>query len=167
LPITLAQVLQQQVKHLCMRTMNALIGGLVGSVTTTWLHQYLRTKYTDAPRMDKLGEETLNETITRTGHEPLRGDTLHITTLTGDLLGNAAYYALAGAGSRKTTVEKGLLLGLAAGAGAVFIPQVSRSMDETYSNKTTRTQLLTLAIYLAGGLAAGVVISCANKIARQ
>jgi hypothetical protein len=78
---------------------------------------------------------------------------LHEAALVGDLVSNSFYYSLVGAGSRGDALRNGALLGLAAGLGAVFLPgPLGLGRQPT---DTPATQALTVAWYLAGGLAAG------------
>jgi hypothetical protein len=146
-----------------MRLINALIGGLAGSVTLTLLHQCLKKKFPDAPRMDLMGEDVLAQGFESAGVVPPPEDELYNLTLAGDITGNALYYSLAGIGSKKSACTKGALLGLAAGVGGVIIPRKIDNLNEEHSNKTTATQLMTVGIYLAGGLVAGLVTKALNK----
>ncbi|HEX2865193.1 MAG TPA: hypothetical protein VHN99_11535, partial [Deinococcales bacterium] len=68
---------------------------------------------------------------------------------------NAAYYSLAGAGNPDGAVTRGLLLGLAAGAGAVLTPG-PLGLGEDASARTPATAALTIALYTAGGLISGL-----------
>ena len=44
-----------------MKLLRSLVGGLIGSLTLTMLHQALKNNYSDAPRMDLLGEEVIEK----------------------------------------------------------------------------------------------------------
>ena len=81
-------------------------------------------------------------------------------TLAGDIVSNAAYYSLTGSG--KNAWLRGGLLGLAAGVGGVVLPG-PLGLGTAPSNRTTKTQVMTVAWYLLGGLAAAAVASAFNQ----
>jgi hypothetical protein len=131
--------------------LKALGSGLLGACALTLIHEAARRYLDDAPRMDVLGMRALSKTMRAVEVEPPIG--LHEAALVGDIVSNSLYYSLVGAGDRREALRNGALLGLAAGLGAVFLPEplgLGRQPTES-----TRTQLMTVAWYLAGGLAAG------------
>ena len=136
---------------------NALIGGIVGALTVTALHQLL--KYTDpeAPRMDRLGEQAIAKGLGAAGVNAPTGEELHWAALGGDLLSNAMYYSLAGGVAPQRAVLAGTALGLAAGIGAVALPG-PMGLDKSASNRTPRTRVLAVALYTVGGLVAGLTM---------
>jgi hypothetical protein len=111
--------------------------------------------------MDKMGRQALTKVLSATGTEIPSKDNLQKITLGGDLLGNAGYYAMVGAKPGYGLVS-GALLGLAAGVGAVALPE-KMGLNEEYSGATTRTKILTVALYVAGGLVAGAVQQMLEK----
>ena len=78
--------------------------------------------------------------------------------LVGDLVSNSLYYSLVGAGARQDAMRNGALLGLAAGLGAVFLPE-PLGLGRQPTEDSPETQLMTVAWYLLGGLAAGAAYS--------
>ncbi len=56
----------------------------------------------------------------------------------------------------KYSLLTGVVIGLTAGIGAVALPD-KMGLNEQYSNATTKTQFLTVLLYLTGGLVAGTV----------
>ena len=139
----------------------SLISGLAGSLALTMFHETLRKNVPLAPRMDLMGEEGMVKLLHATGIPVPAEPQLFNLTMGGDLLGNAAYYALVGSSS-KHPVTAGVLLGSAAGVGALTLPR-KLGLNKEHSNATTTTQLLTVAIYLLGGIVAGVVYKGLNK----
>jgi len=85
---------------------------------------------------------------------PPRRDLIKIA-MAGDLASNTAYYSLVGAAGPDNAVAAGTLLGLAAGIGAVLLPG-PLGLGEAPSARTPQTKAMTVAWYLAGGLAAGL-----------
>lgn len=132
--------------------MRALGGGTVGAIALTALHELTRRTVPHAPRMDVIGMRALSKTVRALGRRPARGDRLYRQTLLGDLAANALYYSLAAAGRRSP--RRGLLLGAAAGLGAAALPPLL-GLGRSPGSKWPATPLMTLALYTAGGLAAG------------
>jgi hypothetical protein len=132
--------------------LRALGGGAVGAVALTALHELARRTIPHAPRMDVIGMRALSKTVRALGRRPARRDRLFRQTLLGDLAANALYYSLAAAGPRGP--RRGLLLGAAAGIGAAALPPLL-GLGRSPGAKWPVTPLMTLALYTAGGLAAG------------
>jgi hypothetical protein len=65
-------------------------------------------------------------------------------------------------GRRKSILERGAALGLAAGLGALLLPKPLH-LNEAYSNRTPRTQAMTVAYYLIGSLVAAALIKRLRK----
>jgi hypothetical protein len=132
--------------------LKALGSGLVGALALTVIHETARRVAPEtAPRMDVLGMRAIQKAVRAVDAEP--PVPLHEAALVGDIVSNSFYYSLVGAGSRGDAVRNGALLGLAAGLGAVFLPgPLGLGRQPT---DTPTTQALTVAWYLAGGLAAG------------
>jgi hypothetical protein len=129
----------------------ALGSGLAGALVLTAIHETARRITPDAPRMDVLGMRGLRK-ILGTAHAPQPDThTLFNLTMAGDILSNGLYYSLVGRG--KKAWRRGAILGLAAGVGGVLLPG-PLGLGEAPSNRTRQTQLMTVAWYLLGGLAA-------------
>lgn len=136
---------------------SAALGGLAGAAALTILHETIKKFDSKAPRMDLLGMNALSKIIRGVGKNPPAEPKLYAYTMAGDLLSNALYYSLAGMGERKSILQKGAALGIAAGLGAIFLPKPLH-LNESYSNRTTRTQVMTVAYYLIGSLVASALI---------
>jgi hypothetical protein len=132
--------------------LKALGSGLLGAVALTLIHETARRVAPEtAPRMDVLGMRAIAKAVRAVDAEP--PVPLHEAALVGDIVSNSFYYSLVGAGGREDALRNGALLGLAAGLGAVFLPgPLGLGRQPT---DTPTTQALTVAWYLAGGLAAG------------
>jgi hypothetical protein len=138
-----------------MKFYKALAAGLCGSIALTITHQFLHRYLEDAPRMDLMGEEGLMKLADKADMEIPSGNIFGIT-MAGDLAGNALYYSLAAAGNRKNAVIRGAALGLAAGLGGISLPK-HLGLNEAYSSRTKSTSLMTIGIYLLGGIVAGCI----------
>lgn len=136
-----------------MDSVKAIGSGLAGAVALNLVHESLRQVMPFAPRMDKLGQQALSLIVQKMSKRlPSKGE-LYALTLAGDLVGNALYYALVGSKKSKNTWWKGSLLGAAAGAGALLLPE-KMGLNPKFSSQTPKTSLMTFGIYLIGGLVA-------------
>ena len=138
------------------RTVTSLASGAIGALVLTALNEGARRGVPHAPRMEVIGMRALSAAVRALGGRPPRGRTLYRETLGADLLSNTIYYGLVGAGSRQTRLSRGILLGAAAGLGAVVLPPML-GLGRSPGSRRPATPLMTLAWYTAGGLAAGVV----------
>ena len=138
-----------------MKQWSSIISGLTGATVLTLLHETLKRTVSAAPRMDKLGQQGLSKVLSASGSEVPSEDDLQKLALGGDIIGNAAYYSMVGF-KPKYSLLTGAVIGLAAGIGAVGLPG-KFGLNEQYSNATAKTQVLTVLLYLTGGLVAGAV----------
>ena len=134
----------------------ALTSGLAGALVLTGLHEAARHLLPHAPRMDVIGERALSRSFATVGRHPPEGRRLYQASLAGELLSNSLYYSMVGATSRSRVLRSGLLLGLAAGLGAVLLPP-RLGLGRPPGEKALLTPLLTIAWYTAGGIAAAAV----------
>jgi hypothetical protein len=140
-----------------MKLVKSIIGGIAGSVALNLLHETVKQFDNEAPRVDLVGEEGLNKVLTKTGIEPLHGNSLYAATLAGDLLSNALYYSLIGIGKKKHLLTRGILYGLAAGAGALTLTEPMGLRDAPVT-RTNKTKVMTVGYYLFGGIVAALTI---------
>jgi hypothetical protein len=145
-----------------MKTYSSFLSGLAGSLVLTGLHQLLHSYFSDAPRMDKLGEEAIEKGADAIGIEAPSGEKLYNATMAADIAGNAVYYSMVGI-IPGSSLLSGAALGAAAGIGAVVLPE-RMGLNPEYSNKTTRTKALTIALYLVAGLVSGVVYKAVEDL---
>lgn len=136
-----------------MRGVEAIGAGLAGAVALTVLHETVRHARDDAPRMDVLGERAIAAAARGVGAQPPAGDSLHRSALAGDIVANTLFYSLVGLGHPAGAWWRGTLLGITAGVGAVMLPG-PLGLGRAPSNRTTQTGVMTVAWYVAGGLAA-------------
>jgi hypothetical protein len=135
----------------------ALSGGVAGALVLTSLHEAARRLLPHAPRMDVIGERALRRSVEALGRRSPRGRRLFRATLAGELLSNTLYYGMVGAAGGSRVLRTGVLLGFAAGLGAVLLPP-RLGLGHPPGEKAPVTPLLTLAWYTAGGLAAAAAI---------
>lgn len=139
-----------------------LIAGLAGAVALNILHESLKKKGSDMPRVDLLGEEALQKTINYFGGNINNEKTLYEATLAGDILGNTLYYSLIGTGDRKYLWPKAVIIGLSAGIGAITLPK-PMGLDPEPVAKNDQVKILTAGYYLAGAIVTGIVLNMLKK----
>lgn len=127
--------------------------GLTGAVTVTVLNEGVRRVLPHAPRIEVIGERALAGSLEALHVTPPRGDALYRWTLLGDLVSNTLYFGLVGLGARQGVWERGGLLGLVAGVGAITLPR-PLGLGRQPGARMPMTPLLTATWYLAGGLVA-------------
>lgn len=136
-------------------SMRALVSGAVGAVVLTAVHETARRRIAYAPRMDVLGMRALRQWIPGLAYERPRSARLRRIALAGDLVTNAVYYSGIAARSSGETYTRATAMGLAAGLGAVLLPQPLGLGDPPDSERRAN-QVMTVAWYVAGALAAAV-----------
>lgn len=133
---------------------NALISGAAGAVALTAVHQVARAVTDSAPRMDVVGMRALARGARAVGQDqPKTHAGLYGATLAGDLIANSVYYSLA------TTYTRGTVLGLIAGVGALVLPE-RMGLGVPPKSDLLSNQVMTVAWYLVGGLAAAATAQC-------
>ncbi len=141
---------------------SSIIGGIAGAAALNIVHQSVKQFCHDAPRVDLIGEEALSKGLKKAGINPPSGNALFTATLAADLLSNALYYSLAGAGKRKHLPLIGVAAGFAAGIGALTLTK-PMGLSDAPVTKTIQTKVMTVAWYTIGGLVAGMVMKSLRK----
>lgn len=139
-----------------------LLAGLGGAIVLNIIHETLKKKGTDMPRVDLVGEEALQKSLNYLGTSIDNDITLYKATLAGDVISNALYYSLIGGGSYKHIWTRAIFYGLSGGIGAVTLPEPV-GLDPEPVNKTQKTKVLTVAYYLAGALVTGALLKAIAK----
>lgn len=145
-----------------MSTLNNLLAGLGGAIALNILHETLKRKGSDMPRIDLLGEQALQKGLSKAGTEIENEENLYRATLGADILSNALYYSAIGVGGSKSIWPKAILLGTSAGIGALTLPE-HLGLDGKPVNKTSKTKALTVGYYLFGALVTGGILTMVNK----
>jgi predicted nicotinamide N-methyase len=137
-------------------TKDAMLAGMAGAAALTAVHQAARMMTDSAPRMDVVGMRALARDKETVGNPALNN-----LALAGDLVFNSAYYSMA------TTWVRGAALGIAAGVGALVLPQ-KLGLGDPPKSELLSNQVMTVAWYVLGGLAAAWTARClAEKRADQ
>lgn len=139
-----------------MSFLKAIASGLVGAVTVTLINETGRQFIKDAPRLDVLGKRALAYPMMREGKYPPPNKELYWYSLGGDLIANSLFFSMVAFGGQNNALPIGGFLGAAAGVGTVALSEPLGLGDEPV-NRTRETEIMTVAYYLAGGLAAAAV----------
>jgi hypothetical protein len=139
---------------------DAALSGVAGAVALTTVHQVAKRLVDSAPRMDVLGVRALTRGAHLADIQVPGPETLQRAALAGDLMCNSAYYSFA------TTWTRGVVLGLAAGIGALVLPQRMGLGDPPKSDRVAN-KVMTVAWYLAGGLAAAATATRLAAVREQ
>jgi len=141
---------------------SSIIGGIAGAVALNLLHQAVKQFDHEAPRVDLVGEEAITKGLEKAGMTPPTGNTLFTVTMAADLVSNAAYYSLIGAGKKKQLPYIGAIAGLAAGIGALTLTK-PMGLSDAPVTRTDKTKVLTMAWYTFGGIVAGSLMKLLRK----
>ena len=151
--------MQDATNHIWMR---ALAAGAVGALTLTAVHQLAKRVSSNAPRMDVLGERAIARSVEALRRTPPAQPALHRWALAGDLLANSAYYSLIACGREPRVWARAVPLGLAAGVGALLVPQPMGLGHPPHSEQLSN-QAMTVSWYLLGALATALTFNVATR----
>jgi hypothetical protein len=145
-----------------MSKLQNILAGLGGAVALNILHESLKKLDKDMPRIDLLGEEALQKTLSEFDAEIHDDKKLYAATLAGDLISNALYYSAIGAGDPKFLWQRAVTVGIAAGVGAITLPEPLGLNHEPVA-RSNKTKALTISYYLAGALVTGCIVQAMRK----
>lgn len=145
-----------------MNLVSSLAGGLAGALAVTALHQIFKKYDSDAPRMDLLAMEAISKGLKMADQPVPSKKDLYKYSMAGDIFSNALYFGFASAGKSNKAISKGVIAGLSAGIGAVLAPE-PLGLNKKHSNKTAKTQFMSVAYYLIGGAITGIVGKLVDK----
>ncbi|HEY0091432.1 MAG TPA: hypothetical protein VGB43_03005 [Flavobacterium sp.] len=141
-----------------MSTIKNFIAGLGGAIALNIIHESLKKKGSDMPRIDLLGEEAVQKSVHYLGGEISDEDNLYLAALGADIISNALYYSAVGVGGRKQIWQRATALGLAAGVSAVALPK-PLGLNSDPVARSTKAATLTVTYYLAGALMTASILS--------
>jgi hypothetical protein len=139
-----------------MNVETAMEGGITGATTLTILHEIVRKLDKDAPRLDEIGKEALGKLFKKLNLDVPDDDKMRVLATGAELISNGLFYSLVGAAGKNNVYLRGIFLGLTAGIAAVALPG-KLGLDESASNRTDKTKILTVAWYVIGGVVAAAV----------
>ena len=145
-----------------MTGLQAIGSGVAGAMALTAVHETARKTLEDAPRMDVLASRAIAGSLEALGQQPPSDERLYEAAMVGDIVSNSLYYSLVGRGNVEGAPARGALLGLLAGIGAVTLPG-PMGLGRAPSARSGSTAAMTVGLYLAGGLAAGIAHAIAHR----
>jgi hypothetical protein len=155
-----------------MKIAEAIKGGVTGATTLSLLQEALHNIDNKSPRPLLHKSGIINKLKKNSGKNGSKNNELYIK-LAGELLTNAAAFGLTGLGKRKNAILNGGLLGAAAGLCSAFIINDEEDKKEDTKNGhgiaatnghhtdeevDLKKKLLTVGLYIAGGMLAGYAI---------
>jgi len=145
-----------------MSTLKNILAGLGGAIALNVLHETMKKFRNDTPRIDILGEEALQKSIEYAGGNHIEKEKLYLPTLGADLVSNALYYSMIGAGNPKYIWPKAIALGLTAGTGAIALPE-PMGLNPKPVAKNENVSAMTVGYYLFGALVTAFILETANR----
>ena len=145
-----------------MNVMKRLTSGAIGAVALTALHELARRRLPTAPRMDLVGMRAVRRLAPSLREPNLRSRDLHNLTLAGDLISNSIYYAGIPASTPTATWARAAVLGVAAGFGALLLPEPMGLGPPPHSDFRSN-QVMTVAWYVAGALATAAAATAMHE----
>lgn len=139
-----------------------LLAGLAGATVLNVLHESLKKKGPNMPRVDLLAEDALQKTLKYFGGSIDNRANLYKATLASDVVGNTLYYSLIGTGNQKYLWPKAIFMGLSAGIGAVTLPEPMGLNPEPVA-RNNKVKVLTVGYYLLGAVVTGLVLNFMRK----
>lgn len=141
----------------------SVMGGLAGAAALTLVNETVKRVDKDAPRLDLLGTNAAAKIVKGTSFKtPAFAQNLFPAALAGDLISNTLYFGMAQAETKSKTLMRGALLGLGAGIGAVTLAK-PLGIDSNPKAKPVKTNALTIAYYVLGGLVAAGMINLISE----
>lgn len=122
-----------------------ILAGLGGAIALNLLHEIVRNNFDNVPEVNKVGEEALNKSLETVDMKITDKDQLYAATLAGDVISNGIYYAAT------ATSGFNLVSGVAAGVGAVMLPEKMGLVDSPVAGSTQK-KLMTVGYYLFGAV---------------
>jgi len=139
-----------------------IFAGLGGAIALNILHESLKNKDKNMPRVDLLGEEALQKSLSYFGVSITNENTLYKATLAGDVISNALYYSTIGGACTQNVFPRAIAYGIAAGVGAITLPEPI-GLDDKPVTKSNKTKVLTVGYYLAGALVTACILKAISK----
>lgn len=121
-----------------------MLAGLGGAIALNLLHEIVRKNCNNVPHINEVGEEALKKMTDSTALEISDPYKLYAATLAGDIVSNAIYYGT-------TATNHNFTSGLAAGVGAIVLPQKLGLNDQPVAGNN-RKKIMTVGYYLFGAL---------------
>lgn len=131
-----------------MSSIASLVGGIAGAAAVTAVNETVRQFVPKAPHLELLGIRAVRKLFIKSDEPVPDSTSVYGIAMSGELMANASYYSLAG-----TSVTRGVLLGLAAGLGGVFLPE-KMGLGDAPTSRTLTTQIMTVGYYVLGGIVA-------------
>jgi len=138
-----------------MKTQRSIGSGLIGALVLAAVQEAVRRLDPEAPRPDRRRYESAAKWLGRVGIGPPTAPQLQGIATLGEAVSNSLYFGLIGDGEDDAVWLRGAGLGLSAGFSALLAPP-RNDRESISARQTPKSRAITVATYLAGGLAAAV-----------
>lgn len=144
-----------------MKVISSVAGGLAGALSIRLMQEALRRIDPTAPRLDLLRKQAAFKIADKINGKPVDAGKLNVFCVAGDIVSNTLYFSLTAAAGKKA-MPVGSLLGLGMGAGALTLP-AKLGLNSYFVSGTRKRKIMTMGMYLIGGLIAASVGRCLRK----
>ena len=144
-----------------MKLVSSVAGGLAGALSVRLVQEILRRIDPTAPRLDLLRKQAAFKIADKINGKPVEAANVNRFSAAGDIIGNTIYFSLTAAAGKRA-LPAGSLLGLGMGAGALTLP-TKLGLNSYFVAGTRKRKLMTMGMYLIGGLVAASVSRCPRK----
>lgn len=139
-----------------------IIPALAGSVALNIIHELARKQLKNVPQINEIAEEGIEKVWMTMGNKPPEGKDLYGAALAGDIVANTAFFRTISGDTPQETWIKGILLGAAAGIGALTLSE-PLGLNDKHVNRNRKVQALTILYYLIGGLVTAGVYNAIKR----
>jgi hypothetical protein len=144
-----------------MKAAKILQSGLTGAATLTLLSEALNTVDSNAPNTNFFHKKGIVRHLKKGMHQKGFKAVKMYITLASELLSMAGVLGISGLGKKKNAVLRGGLVGALAGTAVAFLQ--NRPEDETEKSELWKRRMVTIALYILGGLVAGKAVQVIKK----
>lgn len=144
-----------------MKLISSVAGGLAGALSVRLMQDILRRIDPTAPRLDLLRKQAAFKIADKINGAPVESVKVNRYCAAGDIIGNTLYFSLTAAAGKRA-LPAGSILGLGMGAGALTLP-AKLGLNSYFVAGTRKRKLMTMGMYLLGGLVAASVSRCLLK----
>lgn len=134
-----------------MSLLNKAIAGLAGSVVLTATHQLFKNTMDDAPNLDHVGEEALQESLEVVNAKIKDDDSLFTASMAGNILGNAVLFSSVAATKNASKMVFGTIGATVIGAGG-SMKLADKLLPYNDATNTSQKRWMTSGYYILGAL---------------
>ena len=131
--------------------MNKAIAVLAGSIALTTMHQLFKKNMDNAPNLDHVGEQALQEALETVNAKISDDDALFTASMAGNILGNAVLFSSVAATKNVSKMMLGTIGATVVGAGG-SIKLANELLPNNDATDTSQKKWMTSGYYIFGAL---------------